>query len=36
MTLKWPVIVDWEGGRAVVGGDADVILKALAKDRDGK
>lgn len=41
MNLKWPIVVDWENGRAVIGdsGDADrtqsVILEGLRKDRDG-
>lgn len=41
MNLKWPIVVDWENGRAVIGdsGEADrtksVILEGLRKDRDG-
>jgi len=41
MNLRWPIVVDWENGRAVVGdsGEADrtksVILEGLRKDRDG-
>jgi len=37
-SMRWPVVVDWDNGRAVVG-DADrvksVILEGLRKDRDG-
>jgi hypothetical protein len=38
---KWPIVVDWDNGRAIVGdsGNAEatksVILEALAKERDG-
>jgi len=41
MNLRWPIVVDWENGRAVVGdsGEAErtrsVILEGLRKDRDG-
>jgi len=41
MNLKWPIVVDWVNGRAVIGdsGDADrtksIILEGLRKDRDG-
>jgi len=41
MNLKWPIVVDWENGRAVIGdsGEAErtksVILEGLRKDRDG-
>lgn len=41
MNLKWPIVVDWDNGRAVIGdsGEGDrtksVILEGLRKDRDG-
>jgi hypothetical protein len=41
LNLKWPIVVDWENGRAVIGdsGEADrtksVILEGLRKGRDG-
>ncbi|KAF9235013.1 hypothetical protein BU15DRAFT_89751 [Melanogaster broomeanus] len=36
--LKWPVVVDWNGGRASVGDVAGVkhILEALRQRRDGE
>ena len=42
MDGKWPIVVDWDNGRAIVGdsGNADgtrsVVLDALAKERDGE
>ncbi|KZS95354.1 hypothetical protein SISNIDRAFT_548293 [Sistotremastrum niveocremeum HHB9708] len=38
-SLKWPVVVDWYNGRAVVGeaeGVKSVILEELRKERDGE
>lgn len=34
--LKWPIVVDWTGGRASVGNVDGVydILEAIRKDRD--
>lgn len=36
--LKWPIVVDWSGGRAAVGDVEGVkgMLEALRKDRDGE
>ena len=36
--LKWPIVVDWEGGKAAVGDIEGVksILEALRKKRDGE
>lgn len=37
-SLKWPIVVDWTGGRASVGDVEGVksILEALRKERDGE
>lgn len=36
--LKWPVVVDWDGGRASIGDVDDVVkmLEALRQRRDGE
>lgn len=36
--LKWPIVVDWMGGRASIGDVDGVkgILEAIRKDRDGE
>jgi len=36
--LKWPIVVDWMGGRASIGDVEGVkeILEALRKERDGE
>jgi hypothetical protein len=36
--LKWPVVVDWIGGRASIGDVDGVkgILEAIRKERDGE
>lgn len=36
--LKWPIVVDWSGGRAAVGDVEGVkkILEELRKERDGE
>ncbi|EKM52476.1 uncharacterized protein PHACADRAFT_260915 [Phanerochaete carnosa HHB-10118-sp] len=36
--LKWPIVVDWEGGKAAVGDVDGVkrILEDLRKQRDGE
>ena len=36
--LKWPIVVDWDGGRAAVGDVEGVksILEELRKKRDGE
>jgi len=36
--LKWPIVVDWMGGRAAIGDVDGVkgILEAIRKDRDGE
>lgn len=36
--FKWPVVVDWTGGRASIGDVEGVkeILEALRKERDGE
>jgi hypothetical protein len=38
LAFKWPVVVDWDGGRASVG-DVDgvkAILEAIRQKRDGE
>jgi hypothetical protein len=36
--LKWPIVVDWEGGKAAIGDVEGVkgILENLRKKRDGE
>lgn len=36
--FKWPVVVDWTGGRASIGDVEGVkeILEAIRKERDGE
>ena len=36
--LKWPIVVDWNGGKASIGGGEGVkdILEILRKKRDAK
>lgn len=37
-SLKWPIVVDWTGGRASIGDVEGVkgILEAIRKQRDGE
>jgi len=37
-SLKWPIVVDWTGGRASIGDVEGVkaILEAIRKERDGE
>jgi arsenate reductase-like glutaredoxin family protein len=36
-SFKWPVVVDWDAGRAIVGSaDVKSILEELRKKRDGQ
>jgi hypothetical protein len=36
--LKWPIVVDWTGGKASIGDVEGVkgILEAIRKERDGE